>query len=84
MCYCSAGETGLCLGSVVVCKANAEEAAIAKSWLGVEWFEPVFDNGEDKGDPDGVVTACIGDKLRCTFSNELWPGELWTLEAKSA
>ena len=80
MCYCNVGEIGLCLGSAVVCKANDEEAAIAKSWFGGEWFEidavPVFDNGEDKGDPDGVVTACIGDKLRGMFSSELWPGAL--------
>ena len=80
------GETGLCFGVVVDCDANEDEAATAKSWFGVEWFEmdAVFDNGDDNGDPDGVFPPWSGDKLRGTFSKEFWLVELWTLEAMRA
>ena len=86
ICYCNVGETGLCFGGGADCEPNDDEAATAKSWFGVEWFEtdavPAFDNGEDSGDPDGVVPVCSGDKVRGIFSKEpWWLGELWTLEA---
>ena len=82
------GDTGLRFGGAVVCDVNDDEPAVVRSWFGVEWFEtdavPVFDNGDDKGDPDGVVPPWSGDKLRGTFSIEFWLEEPWTLDAISA
>ena len=74
VCYYNVGETGLCVGRADDCEPNADEAVTAKIWFGVEWFEtdalPAFDNGEDNGDPDGVVPVCSGDKLRGMLSKE--------------
>ena len=56
---------------VVVCDPNDDEVATDKSWVGVEWL----DSGEDNGDPDGVVPACNGDKLRGKASNDPCVGE---------
>ena len=56
---------------VVVWDPNDDEVATDKSWVGVEWL----DNGEDNGDPDGVVPACNGDRLRGKASNDPCVGE---------